>query len=454
MTTREAGALVAGRYRLERPLGAGGMGEVWVATNIVTSGRVALKFLKPEYAKVPDLRLRFVREARAASAVSHPNIVTVHDVLDLDSESPVMVMELLQGEALSERLARERALTLGEVARLLVPALHGLQAAHRAGIVHRDLKPDNLFIVRHPDGTEQTKVLDFGIAKMVAAGEEDVGGALTKTGAMMGTPYYMSPEQAFGEKSIDHRSDVWSMGIIFYQCLTGILPTEAGNFGQIVKIITMLGIPPIGERAPSLPSDVASVITRMLSRLAADRPADLADVAAILQPYGSSSVADTKYVVAVAGKMPSSGQGRALTAPSSNGMAASLVEPPLVSRRWAWWLMGGVATLSAVTLAVQQRGATPTSPLQPPASTAQVVAAPPEAKTLMPLAELAERDASAPDTGATTTRLPVKLVAKPEATLASPVRPQASNAPSPKAAEGATPAGSGRVSDRLAPAPF
>ncbi len=243
-----SGAVVGGRYRLERLLGEGGMGAVWAASHVMTRKGVALKFLKAAGATHPDLVRRFIREARAASAVRHPNVVQIHDVLQLDDGLPVMVMDLLRGESLGERVERERIIPLPELARILVPVMSAIGTAHALGIVHRDLKPDNIFLTRLGDERVEPMVLDFGIAKLSAMDGDAASTAnLTKTGSMLGTPYYMSPEQAFGEKDVDHQADIWSLGVILYECLSGKRPVDGDNFGQLVKVLATGGITPFSQ---------------------------------------------------------------------------------------------------------------------------------------------------------------------------------------------------------------
>jgi len=290
-----AGAKVAGKYELERRIGVGGMGEVWSAVQSPTRKRVALKFLKSakeeSATETEATRKRFVREARAACAVQHPNVVEIHDVLTLEDGSPVMVMEFLAGETLEARLARDGRMALGEIAAVLVRVVSAVGAAHALGIVHRDLKPDNIFLADTADGVD-IKVLDFGIAKLTALdGDAAQTGGLTNTGAMLGTPYYMSPEQAFGERSIDHRADIWSLGIILYRAVTGVLPTKADNIGQILKIIMMSEIKPIETIVPELPADLVSLIGRMLSIKRDDRPENLLQVKEVLERYAGVEVA-------------------------------------------------------------------------------------------------------------------------------------------------------------------
>jgi serine/threonine protein kinase len=307
------GAVVGGRYRLDRLLGEGGMGMVWAATQKTTLQPVALKFLKGDYGHSEATRRRFEREARAAARVKHPNVVKINEVLELEDGSPVIVMELLVGESLGQVLEREKKLTLTRLARELLPAVSAVGTAHSLGIVHRDLKPDNIFLAQE-SGHSVVKVLDFGIAKLTATeGDAAKTAGLTGTGSMLGTPFYMSPEQAFGEKDVDHRADVWALGIIFYQCLSGLLPTRADNMGQILKIIVTQGIPPLASVAPGVPQDVAELIGRMLSRDKAARPRDLREVYNVLRRYGDVDVKSFDGAIAPPagsdGSLPPTGSG-------------------------------------------------------------------------------------------------------------------------------------------------
>jgi serine/threonine-protein kinase len=280
-----AGTLIGGRYRLERLLGRGGMGEVWAAQHTVTRREVALKFLSVEPGTLPQMRRRFLREARAATAVNHPNVIQVHDLFELEDETPVMVMDLLSGEALGDKLAREGSLSVEETARIMAPVVSAVGTAHSLGIVHRDLKPENIFLCKGHDGEIEVKVLDFGIAKFGNAVDLNNTGAVTGTGAVLGTPYYMALEQAYGEKDIDHRADVWSLGVVLYECLSGRRPIDGDNFGQIVKFLNHGTIPPLSQVAPSVPEDVSNLVGRMLQRAREDRPQDLREVLTVLRRY-------------------------------------------------------------------------------------------------------------------------------------------------------------------------
>jgi eukaryotic-like serine/threonine-protein kinase len=281
----EPGATVATRYRLDHCLGEGGMGTVWAATHLVMQRRHALKFVRGSVHGREELRRRFLREARAASAVDHPNVVRVHDVFELEDGTPVMVMDLLEGETLGHKLRREHTIGLEELAGLLVPVLSAVGTAHAMGVIHRDLKPDNIFLEARGDGPPAIRVLDFGIAKLTGAGTITDSANITDTGALLGTPVYMSPEQGFGERDIDHRTDIWALGVILYEALSGGRPVEGENLGQVLKRLLHDGITPLEVLVPDLPAEVTSLVNRMLCRERSERPADLREVSAVLSAF-------------------------------------------------------------------------------------------------------------------------------------------------------------------------
>jgi serine/threonine-protein kinase len=288
-----AGARVAERYRLVRLLGKGGMGVVWEAFDAERNEPVALKFLHGMAANRPAMKRRFLREGRALMMIDHPNVVHTREITSSADGSPVIVMDLLVGETLGQRLAREGAMQIGEVANLLLPILSAVGQAHAHGIVHRDLKPDNVFLVAGADPSARVRVLDFGVAKFTAPGEpvqtsetsETVSAALTATGALVGTPQYMSPEQVFGEKDVDHRADVWALGAILYECLAGKRAVLGDNVGQMIKMITSGRIQPLAEAAPHMPPKLAELVTRMLAADREARPSDLREVLDVLREY-------------------------------------------------------------------------------------------------------------------------------------------------------------------------
>jgi eukaryotic-like serine/threonine-protein kinase len=280
------GSLIAGRYRLEHLLGEGGMGTVWAATHTVTRRSVAMKFLKDSMRHRKDLRERFLREAAAASSLKHPNVVEIIDVFDFEEGSPVMVMELLKGETLGQKLLRDERLSVEETAALLLPVVSAVGAAHAHGIVHRDLKPDNLFLLEG-GGEPSVKVLDFGIAKLSAERylQDGPAGMLTESGSMLGTPCYMAPEQASGESPVDHRADIWSLGVILYECLSGMRPIEGENLPQVVARLMSAGIMPLERIAPELPAEVTGLVKQMLTRDVGRRPASLVEVSRTLSHF-------------------------------------------------------------------------------------------------------------------------------------------------------------------------
>jgi eukaryotic-like serine/threonine-protein kinase len=292
------GHVIAGRYRVDRLLGRGGMGSVWAATHLVTHKSVALKLIDdgdhdgggPGTPGRANTRRRFAREARAASAVAHPNIVGVHDVFETEDGTPVMVMDLLVGEPLDYRLVRAGRMGIAETASILLPVVSAVGSVHARGVVHRDLKPANIFLAEE-GGRVVVKVLDFGLAKLSSA-EQAIGesSALTSTGAMMGTPYYMAPEQCAGEREIDHRVDVWAIGVILYECLAGRRPITADNLGQVIKKVLIDGVPPLEDAVPGLPEDIYALVRRMLARERRDRPDDLREVKEVLARYAGEGV--------------------------------------------------------------------------------------------------------------------------------------------------------------------
>lgn len=259
----ETGAVIAGKFRLERPLAKGGMGSVWVARHLQLDLNVALKFMSADVAKSASGRARFEREAKAAAHLQSPHIVSVLDY-GVDGEIPYMAMELLKGEDLETRLRRDKRLPLPELLTLLTQAAKGLRRAHEAGIVHRDLKPRNMFLVHGPDDEDLLlKILDFGIAKeMNKALVDDV----TKTGQVIGSPNYMSPEQIRAVKDIDYRTDLWSLGVIVFHAATGRLPFSGEAIGDIFAKILIDPLPVATSLCPDLPPSIDAFFERALAR--------------------------------------------------------------------------------------------------------------------------------------------------------------------------------------------
>lgn len=289
LRTTRAGTevLIGGRYRLECELGHGGMGSVWAAIHAVTGRPVALKFLRADLAHRREASARLLREARAAVSVSHPNVIEVYDIFDLEDGTPVMVMQLLHGETLGKYLGREAPLSLTNALDLLGPVVSAVGTAHERGVIHRDLKPDNVFLSEEL-GARRVRVLDFGIAKLAVA---NVTGnpTITRTGAALGTPCYMAPEQAFGESDVDHRADVWAIGAMLYEALSGARPVEGSNLGQVVKSLMTQAITPISVMAEDVPERLAELVMRMLAREREERPDDLREVFDVFREYSAQA---------------------------------------------------------------------------------------------------------------------------------------------------------------------
>lgn len=261
------GQTIDGKYQIVRLLGQGGMGAVYEASHLGTGRRVAVKVILPGVPISRDAILRFQREARAAGVIESQHIVQVLDTgVDREQGVPFMVMEYLIGEDLQKLGERIGALAPDLALRIGAQACSGLHKAHEARVIHRDIKPANLFLARRDDSDVVVKVLDFGIAKVK---EDQLTGApdqaLTRTGSMMGSPLYMSPEQAVGSKAIDHRTDVWSLGAVLYEVLTGRSPHHsAQTLGQLIMAICSAPPLPLTQVAPSVPREVAEIVQRAL----------------------------------------------------------------------------------------------------------------------------------------------------------------------------------------------
>ena len=274
------GRLVAGRYRLVREIGAGGMGAVWHAVNETTNRDFAIKFLKPDAAKTALGLRRFLTEAKICGSLQHPNVVEVFDVGTLAGDGdpaseagagePFLVMELLRGEPLDVVLSREKRLSVSCALGIARAVVDVLATAHAAGVVHRDLKPANLFLQRLRDGGVRPKVLDFGVSKL----EMPNASEHTSVGSVVGSPAYMSPEQAGGQSDVDGRADQWAVGAILHRCLSGRLPFPVTNYNATMLAIATTPAPPLVERAPGVPADVCALVDRCLSRSRDERFAD------------------------------------------------------------------------------------------------------------------------------------------------------------------------------------
>ncbi|HEY6178507.1 MAG TPA: serine/threonine-protein kinase, partial [Kofleriaceae bacterium] len=298
-----AGTVVGGKYRIDHVLGRGGMGIIAAATHVQLHQRVALKFLHPEYATSSDVVERFVREARAAAALRGDHVCRVSDVGALDDGTPYIVMELLEGTDLARLLAHSGPLPVQRACGYVLEACVGLAEAHALGIVHRDLKPANLFLARRPGAAALIKVLDFGIAKAPGADGGDF--SLTTTKGVLGSPGYMSPEQLRSTRDVDVRSDVWSLGVILFELVSGRPPFTAESITDLAIRVWTDPRPPFVGR---MPNGFDEVIDRCLAKRPGDRFPDLASLAHALAPYAAPEGAELAAMVSrMLGVAPGSG---------------------------------------------------------------------------------------------------------------------------------------------------
>jgi serine/threonine protein kinase len=275
------GRSFAGRYQILGLLGEGGMGSVYVAEQEAGRRKVAIKRLHPELAGDTKSVARFEREARAAAALRHPNIVEVLDLGFAEDGAPFLVMEFIDGKSLAATLRREERLPSQRACQIMSQVLSALGAVHREGIVHRDLKPDNVMLLRQDGRPDHVKVLDFGVSKMRTDDEMD----LTRTGVTLGTPFYMSPEQACGQRNLDHRVDLYAAGVILYECLTGSLPHERDNYHALLQAILDVEPRSIRDLAPYLDEGLTAIAKKALAKEPDRRYQSALEMAADLGPF-------------------------------------------------------------------------------------------------------------------------------------------------------------------------
>jgi serine/threonine protein kinase len=281
----QAGQVLAGKYRVERVLGAGGMGVVVAARHIHLDAPVALKFMTEEALADQALVARFLREARATARLRGEHVIRVSDVGELDSGAPYMVMEHLQGQDLAALLASLGPPPIASAVEYAIQACEGLDEAHREGIVHRDIKPSNLFLTRRPNGTPCIKLLDFGISKSVRMLHASEFMHSTSDHAVFGTPLYMAPEQMRAARDVDARADVWSLGASLYELLSGTVPFPADSIVALAYRIANEAPTPLRERRPEIPHGLERIVMRCLERDCERRFPDARALATALEPY-------------------------------------------------------------------------------------------------------------------------------------------------------------------------
>jgi serine/threonine-protein kinase len=310
---------VVGTWKLVARLGEGGMGEVYLAEHQSIGRKAAVKVLHPAYAAQPAVVERFFNEARAANRVKHPSIIEVWDYGQSPDVGVYFVMEFLEGESLQTRLKRRLKLPPAEMASVLSRVASAVGAAHKAGIIHRDLKPDNVFILPdsdHPTG-ERVKVLDFGIAKL--GGDGALGGSQTRTGSVMGTPIYMSPEQCHGAKGVDARTDVYSLGVMAYEALCGRPPFIAQGFGEMLAKHLSQAPTPLREVEPSVPAKMDQVVLRALAKDPDERWPSMEAFGAALIDAVDGAVRQSSPVLDASAAGAPVGATRVLSSPGAGG---------------------------------------------------------------------------------------------------------------------------------------
>jgi serine/threonine-protein kinase len=269
-----SGVVIASKYRIVKELGSGGMGSVWQAVNLATEREFAIKFLHAALAKNQGLLARFFQEAKVSGKLRHPSIIEIFDVgaaAELD-DTPFLVMELLDGASLDVLMRRTKAPVPTRIAlESMADIARALALAHEKGIVHRDLKPANIFLHRPGTGAVVPKVLDFGISKFAGAAAPDINTGLTQTGAVLGSPLYMSPEQAASDKSIDGRSDVHALGVVLWECLVGEPPFTADTYNNLVVRIITGDRPLLADTLPGVSPGIAAIVDRAMARRREDR---------------------------------------------------------------------------------------------------------------------------------------------------------------------------------------
>jgi serine/threonine-protein kinase len=291
------GRSLAGRYRVDRKLGEGGMGAVYAGEHLLIQRPVAIKILHPQLATNADLVRRFLNEARAVTAIRHENIVDVTDMGQLEDGTLFMILELLEGRDFAAAIERGGPLPFVRVLHILDQMCAALEVAHERGIVHRDLKPENVFLIRRGDDPDFVKILDFGIAKIL----EGDSGVRTKTGLAMGTLHYMPPEQVQAGKDLDHRADIYALGVILFRALGGTFPYDGDTMAVLLSRILLDPVPPLRTVRPDAPVELEAVVTRCLAKRASDRFASCRELRAALRKVAqglsqpSMAFADTAH---------------------------------------------------------------------------------------------------------------------------------------------------------------
>jgi serine/threonine protein kinase len=427
------GEILDGKYKVERVLGAGGMGIVVAATHIHLLQRVALKFLIG--VDTGTWGERFLREARAAVRLKNGHIAKVLDVGMLASGAPYIVMEYLEGRSLGDLVRSEGARPIVEAVDFVLQACEGIAEAHASGIIHRDLKPDNLFLTRRADGEPLIKVLDFGISKTIDPALATP--TLTRTHEIVGSPLYMSPEQLRSARSADVRSDIWSLGVILYELLTGKMPFHGTTYPELVLRVVEEPPPPARELRPEISPELEVVMLRCLEKDPAQRFQDVAELASALAPFDPASKSDmANRVRALLG---SSSRSRAALADSGSAPVAKVqtgtswgATRRVLQSRVTYASVGLAAILGGVAIAVMA--------LRPPRGSPAVAAPSSEAPFASVIPPPTPAPPAAPASAQTTAAVSITPPPAPAVTDVSAKRAVRPTPPRAPASTGASPA--------------
>jgi serine/threonine-protein kinase len=312
----QPGEILADKYRVERVVGVGGMGVVVAAQHLQLGQSVAIKLLSTEENRRGEATARFEREGRAAAGLRSDHVVRIYDVGALADGSPFMVMELLRGTDLANLLEEHGSLPVAHAVEFVLQACDAIGEAHALGIVHRDLKPSNLFITRRSDGIAMLKVLDFGISKALRSETDGVQGDLTQTRSVMGSPYYMSPEQVRDAKKVDGRTDIWALGVILHELITGAPAFHADTFPGICAAIVADEPADIRVLRPDVPPELIAIINRCLEKDPRRRYQDVSELVQALTPFAPRGASTMPTLAAPPGSLPRSAQRALMDAPT------------------------------------------------------------------------------------------------------------------------------------------
>jgi eukaryotic-like serine/threonine-protein kinase len=388
------GDILAGKYRIDKILGAGGMGVVVAAHHIRLDEKVAIKFLLPEALGSGEALARFEREARAAVKIKSEHVARVIDVGTLETGAPYIVMEYLEGGDLAAWVHQKGALPIEQAVEFVLQACEAIAEAHGLGIVHRDLKPANLFIIRRPDGGLSAKVLDFGISKVTRTAQSVSDAAMTKTRAVMGSPLYMSPEQLQSAREVDARADIWALGVILFELVTGKVPFMGETFPDLCVKIATHPPPPLRSIRPDAPEALEAAILKCLEKDRTRRYRNVAQLAVALAPFGPKrariSVERISGIIQAAGlsdsalALPPSSEPAEPAAGGTVGAWGNTARPWRKSSKVVFGIVGAVVAAIAVAVVLRARPSEPASAAQPAEVLPNVVKVEPPAPVAPP----------------------------------------------------------------------